>query len=53
VDVVVLGKRLRYLDHTPRAEGESVLLLLDSKGNVLASAGSESKVPLELLMKLA
>ncbi len=53
VDVVVLGKRLRYLDHTPRVEGESVLLLLDSKWNVLASAGSESKVPLELLMKLA
>ena len=53
VDVAVLGKRLRYLDHTPRVEGESVLLLLDSKGDVLASAGSESKVPLELLMKLA
>jgi hypothetical protein len=28
-------------------------LLLDSKGNVLASAGSDSKVSLELLMKLA
>ncbi len=53
VDVVVSGKKLRYLDHTPRVQGESVLLLLDSKGNVLASAGSESKVPLELLMKLA
>jgi hypothetical protein len=53
VEVVALGKRLRYLDHTPRVQGESVLLLLDSKGNVLASAGSDSKVPLELLMKLA
>jgi hypothetical protein len=53
VEVVALGKRLRYLDHTPRVQGESVLLLLDSKGNVLASAGSDSKVSLELLMKLA
>jgi hypothetical protein len=53
VEVVALGKRLRYIDHTPRVQGESVLLLLDSKGNVLASAGSDSKVPLELLMKLA
>ena len=53
VEVVALGKRLRYIDHTPRVQGESVLLLLDSKGNVLASAGSDSKVSLELLMKLA
>ncbi len=53
VDVVASGMRIRYIDHTPRSQGESVLLLLDSKGNVLASAGSESRVPLELLMKLA
>gem|GEM_PF-701918 len=53
VDAEVNGTRIRYIDHSPRSRGERVLLLLDGKGEVIASAGSESRVPLELLMKLA